>query len=100
MTHFHPLHVRTVPPALRLMTRHALLTYAAKHWPRWQLHALGAVVAAEAWIRQRFAQARGEHEAVGHFARLRALTGDLLRSRCVRARQRLLRTARALTPTP
>jgi GT2 family glycosyltransferase len=100
VTHFHPLHVRSVPPELRLMTRHALLTYAAKHWPRWQLRVLGAVVAAEALVRQRLAQARGQDDAAGHFARLRALTADLIRSRCVRARQRLLRTARALTPTP
>ncbi|MBO0698326.1 MAG: glycosyltransferase family 2 protein, partial [Zavarzinella sp.] len=32
VTHYSPLHTRPVPPELRLMTRHALLTYAAKYW--------------------------------------------------------------------
>ena len=34
VTHFLPLHTRPVPAPLRVMTRHALLTYAAKHWTR------------------------------------------------------------------
>ena len=37
VTHFLPLHTRSVPAPLRVMTRHALLTYAAKHWPRWPM---------------------------------------------------------------
>ena len=32
VTHHWPLHLRRVPAPLRLMTRHALLTYAKKHW--------------------------------------------------------------------
>ncbi|HET6571990.1 MAG TPA: glycosyltransferase family 2 protein, partial [Fimbriiglobus sp.] len=36
VTHHFPLHARAVPPPLRLVTRHALLTYSRKHWPRWQ----------------------------------------------------------------
>ena len=42
--HHHPLHGRAVPPHLRLITRHALLTYARKHWPRWQFRLPGGIV--------------------------------------------------------
>jgi GT2 family glycosyltransferase len=95
-THFRPLHTRPVPAPLRLMTRHALLTYGAKHWPTWQFRLLGGVVWAEAGLRQLLARCRGQSDSAGHFARLRALAGDMLRGRGIRARHRLLRSARAL----
>jgi GT2 family glycosyltransferase len=99
VTHFLPLHTRPVPAPLRVMTRHALLTYAAKHWTRPQFRALGGVVWAEAWVRQALALARGDTDAAGHFARLRALATDLLHGRGLRARFRLLRSAEALRRT-
>jgi hypothetical protein len=76
-----------------------LLTYAAKHWTRPQFRALGGVVWAEAWVRQALALARGDTDAAGHFARLRALATDLLHGRGLRARFRLLRSAEALRRT-
>ena len=82
------------------MTRHALLTYAAKHWPRWQFRVLGRVVSAEARVRQWLAGLRGDADAAGHCRRLCALARDLLRGRGLRARHRLLVSARALGGPP
>ncbi len=48
VTHHWPLHARRVPPPLRLVTRHALLTYAKRHWAGWQARLLSGVVWAEA----------------------------------------------------
>jgi N-acetylglucosaminyl-diphospho-decaprenol L-rhamnosyltransferase len=99
VTHFLPLHTRPVPAPLRVMTRHALLTYAAKHWSRRAFRTIGRIVWAEAWARQGLALVRGQIEAAGHFARLRALANDLLAGRGLRARSRLLRSAEALRRT-
>jgi GT2 family glycosyltransferase len=96
VTHFRPLHTRRVSAALRLMTRHALLTYAAKHWPRWQFRALSGLVWTEAFLRQTLATIRGQWESAGHFQRLRTLARDLIRGRGLRARHELLRSARTL----
>src|SRR5262245_54691278 len=96
VTHFRPLHTRRVSAALRLMTRHAPLTYAAKHWPHWQFRALGGLVWTEAIMRQVLASVRGQHDAAGQFARLRALARDLVRGRGLRARHQVLRSARTL----
>jgi N-acetylglucosaminyl-diphospho-decaprenol L-rhamnosyltransferase len=96
VTHFHPLHSRRVPPALRLVTRHALLTYAAKHWPAWQLRALGRLVGMEAACRRRLAEWRGDAEAAEHFERLKCLAADMTAGRSVRARALLARSARDL----
>jgi GT2 family glycosyltransferase len=100
VTHFRPLHTRPVPAPLRVMTRHALLTYGAKHWPNWQFRLLGWAVWGEAWLRQLLALGRGQGDAAGHFVRLRALAADLLRGRGLRARHRLLRSAKALSAGP
>jgi N-acetylglucosaminyl-diphospho-decaprenol L-rhamnosyltransferase len=100
VTHLSPLHTRPVPPPLRLMTRHALLTYAAKHWPRWQFQVLGRLVAADARVRGWLSAARGDSAGAAHCRRLAELAGDLLRGRGVRARHRLLTSARALNAAP
>jgi GT2 family glycosyltransferase len=63
LTHLRPLHARAVPPHLRLFTRHALLTYARKHWPAWQVRALAGLVGAEAWLRGRLARGREDAAA-------------------------------------
>ncbi|MGL4420225.1 MAG: glycosyltransferase, partial [Gemmataceae bacterium] len=52
--HLSPLHVRRVSPALRLITRHALLTYAKRYWRGWQFEALARIVQLEAWWNQQF----------------------------------------------
>src|SRR5205085_2482126 len=62
--HHHPLHTRAVPAAMRLITRHALLTYARRHWPGWQFKLLAAVVRLESAARRLWARWRGgEREA-------------------------------------
>src|SRR5262249_18281210 len=48
--HHRPLHLRPVSAPLRVLTRHALLTFAAKHWPAWQGRLLSALV----WLEARF----------------------------------------------
>ena len=53
LTHHCPLHTRAVSPPLRSVTRHALLTYARKHWRWWQFFLLCWVVRLEAWWRAR-----------------------------------------------
>jgi GT2 family glycosyltransferase len=87
--HHHPLHGRAVPPHLRLITRHALLTYAGKHWPAWQFRLLARVVRLEAWLRQ---VPRGPH--AGAFAALAGLAADLAAGRPASAARRLLRVVR------
>ena len=67
-----------------------------KHWPRWQFRALGWLVAGEARIRQSLSALRKDPDAVDHFRRLGQLARDLLRGRGVRARHRLLLSARSL----
>jgi N-acetylglucosaminyl-diphospho-decaprenol L-rhamnosyltransferase len=81
VTHHWPLHVRRVPPALRLITRHALLTYARRHWSGWQSRLLSGVVWAEAGVRQLWAAARGERTASRCFGHLRKLVGDVAAGR-------------------
>jgi N-acetylglucosaminyl-diphospho-decaprenol L-rhamnosyltransferase len=92
--HHHPLHQRTVPAHLRLFTRHALLTYGAKHWPGWQARLLARVVEVEAWFRKRVAQRRGEQQAADLFGRLGDLASDHALERRGIARKRLDRVVR------
>jgi GT2 family glycosyltransferase len=73
--HYNPLHQRGVPPAMRLITRHALMTYAARHWPSWQLGLLSGIVWIEAWMRRMWARWHGDCRSarifkyMGHIAR-------------------------------
>ncbi len=87
--HHHPLHVREVPPHIRLSTRHALLTYAAKHWPGWQSRLMGRIVQAEARLRQWWSRWHNDEPAAGVFGQLAALANDLLHGRRRTARRRL-----------
>jgi GT2 family glycosyltransferase len=89
VTHHRPLHSRPVPAHLRLITRHALLTYARKHWPSWQFRALAVLVQAAAWLRGGLAVCRGDHPAARVFQTLRALTRDLADGQTRTARRRL-----------
>jgi GT2 family glycosyltransferase len=96
--HRHPLHSRSVPAHLRVLTRHALLVYARKHWPNWQFRWLGRLVAAEAWLRGRWACHNGrKREAIPyrHLSRL-ARDPERVGTRAVRRRlERLVRLAGA-----
>jgi GT2 family glycosyltransferase len=89
LVHHQPLHTRAVPAHLRLVTRHALLTYAAKHWPRPQARLLAAVVRAEACCRHLLARCRGERLAADVFAELGRIAVALGRARRRAARRRV-----------
>jgi GT2 family glycosyltransferase len=93
-THHHPLHARRVPAHLRLVTRHALLTYARKHWPAWQTRLLAGIIRVEAWWRRRQAWRRGDALRAGLFDSLGRMVGDFARGRITAASQRLLRVVR------
>jgi GT2 family glycosyltransferase len=92
--HHRPLHTRAVPPYLRAVTRHSLLTYARKHWPCWQFRLLAGIVALEAGLRRWWTRRRGDAEAAGCFDQMGALAADLARGRPARARRRLQRLVR------
>ena len=96
VVHHTPLHTREVPAPLRLMTRHALLTYGRKHWPRWQTWLLGGLIWAEAGVRQFRAWWRGDRNATRIHGELRRLVGDVLGSDEEAVRQCIRRTAQHL----
>jgi GT2 family glycosyltransferase len=96
VVHHHPLHNRSVPPHLRLITRHALLTYAAKHWPRWQVLLLGAIIRVEAWVRRWRARAGGDCGAAEVFRTLGQTAKELGAGLTSAAGRRLLRVVRRL----
>ncbi len=87
--HHRPLHTRAVPPHLHLITRHALLTYAGKHWPAWQAGLMARIVRLETWLAGwRSGAARDV------LAELDRIAGDLLCDRTAQARARMLRVVR------
>ncbi len=88
--HHQPLHARPVPPHIRLVTRHALLAYAAKHWPAWQRAVLGGVVRVEAAARWLGAWLAGDPEAVHTFAELGRVVGEMRRGEAAEAHARLV----------
>jgi GT2 family glycosyltransferase len=98
VTHHWPLHARRVPAPLRLMTRHALLTYARKHWAGWRSRVMSAVVWAEAGLRQGWAAVRGDWDASRCYGQLRRLVGDVAAGRERDARRRIRYAAAFLDP--
>ena len=94
--HHHPLHSRARPAALRLVTRHSLLTFARKNWPAWQVRLLARVVGIEARIRTWFAHGRGDFSEAAVFTELERLAGDLLADDLDTARERLERVIRGI----
>ncbi|HBI42400.1 MAG TPA: glycosyltransferase [Planctomycetales bacterium] len=92
--HHYPLHGRRVPPHLRLVTRHALLTYGLKHWPAWQARFLTVVVGVEASARRTFARWKGDAGAAKVFGDMGRLAADLGRGRPRAAWRRLQRVVR------
>lgn len=98
--HHNPLHGRTVPHHLRVVTRHSLLTYAAQHWPGWQYRLLGAIVRLEACWRRFWAWWRKDTQAMEVYRQLDALVGDLLGDKPKTARKRLERIIDQQLPKP
>ena len=68
--HHRPLHRRELSARLRVFTRHALLTYAAKHWKTWELQLMAAVVRLEALLRQAVADWKEHPRDVAYFKAL------------------------------
>jgi GT2 family glycosyltransferase len=91
IVHYRPLHRRTVAAPMRLLTRHALLTYARKHWPAWQTRMLAGIVQAESTFRSSRAHWSGDYESAGVFDELKRIAEDTGAGRVKRARRRLLR---------
>jgi N-acetylglucosaminyl-diphospho-decaprenol L-rhamnosyltransferase len=89
LIHHRPLHTRAVPAHLRVFTRHALLTYAVKHWAAWQSRILAGCVRLEAWIREKWASWHGERETAELFGQLRSMAADMHQGRRRAARRRL-----------
>jgi GT2 family glycosyltransferase len=95
VVHHNPLHSRAVPAHLRLLTRHALLTYASKHWPRRQFRLLTGIVQGEAWLRRLGALLQGDGGTARLFGTMGAIAADLARRRPHRARRRLDQVVRS-----
>ncbi len=89
VTHHFPLHTRQVPAPLRLVTRHALLTYARKHWANWQAKLLCGIVWMEALAREKLAVRHQNAPAAECFRQLRALVGDVYHRRECEAQGRI-----------
>ncbi len=94
VVHHRPLHGRLVPPHLRLITRHALLTYATKHWPVWQRRVLAGIVGAEARVRGALARRRGDAGAGAVFDELAGLAAEVAAGWPGAAARRLARVVR------
>jgi GT2 family glycosyltransferase len=77
VVHHHPLHQRTVPAVLRMVTRHSLMVYAAKHWPAWQFRLLTRIVQAEARLRRLGAWWSGDSRQARVFATLTSICRSL-----------------------
>jgi N-acetylglucosaminyl-diphospho-decaprenol L-rhamnosyltransferase len=89
--HHRPLHVRSIPPLLRTITRHALLSYARNHWPHWQFRLLAGIVRYEAFSKRIIAQMMGDATSATLCEQLVAIVGLLEQGRVEDARRRLLR---------
>lgn len=89
VVHRDPLHGRPQPAVMRLVTRHSLLTFAFKHWPRWQARLLTRLVKVEAACRSWWSRFRGDPREAAVFHHLRALANEVLADQPGLARQRL-----------
>lgn len=96
LVHHDPLHRRALPTSLRLATRHSLLTYARKHWPRWQFKLLAGVVGLEAWGRGAMARWRGDQQQAAHYRELGQMARELRGRQTAAARRRLDKTVQKL----
>jgi N-acetylglucosaminyl-diphospho-decaprenol L-rhamnosyltransferase len=92
--HHNPLHGRTVPDALRVVTRHSLLTYAKKHWASWPFWLLARLVLVEALLRKLGRLCVGDGKGAELFAELMRLSWDIGRGKLRAARRRLERLTR------
>jgi len=96
--HHDPLHRRAVPPGLRLITRHSLLTYALRHWPGWQFALLTGIVRLEACARRLWSRWHGDEQGAGLFAAMGRVARDLWHGNGAAARRRLEAAVRGVDP--
>jgi GT2 family glycosyltransferase len=96
VVHHHPLHQRAVPAVLRVVTRHSLMTYAAKHWPRWQFRLLTRVVQTEAALRRLRSWWAGDGQEAKLFATLTDICRDLRQNDGAGAQKRIEQAIRHL----
>jgi GT2 family glycosyltransferase len=96
VVHHQPLHLRTVPAALRLVIRHSLMTYAARHWPGWQFRLLTHLVQLEAKLRGLAARWQADAQQARIFATLGLLCRDLRRDDNEAAQRRIAQTVRRI----
>jgi N-acetylglucosaminyl-diphospho-decaprenol L-rhamnosyltransferase len=96
VVHHHPLHQRAVPAVLRMVTRHSLMMYAAKHWPAWQFRLLTRVVQMETGLRRLAAWWAGDPPQARMLAMLSELCADLRNDRRASAHGRIVQAIRHL----
>jgi GT2 family glycosyltransferase len=94
IVHHRPLHARAVAVPIRVLTRHALMTYAAKHWPRWQSRLLAQIIQAESWIRCQWKGWKGDGDKAAQFAALQSIAADFASGNSPAAQSRLRRFIR------
>ena len=70
VVHHAPIHVRRVPPRLRVITRQALMTYARKHWSKNESKWMCRVIRCEAFVMGIWARFLGDSRAVKWYDRL------------------------------
>jgi N-acetylglucosaminyl-diphospho-decaprenol L-rhamnosyltransferase len=96
VVHHNPLHRRAVPAVLRMVTRHSLLTYAAKHWPRWQFRVLSRIIRTEALTRRLWAWWQGDTPQARTFGEMGMLAAELSRGDRESAQARIARAIRTI----
>ncbi|MSR30663.1 MAG: glycosyltransferase family 2 protein [Gemmataceae bacterium] len=70
MVHHSPIHMRRVPPRLKVITRQALMTYAMKHWGKKEARWMCKIIRWEGVARALLARFRGDAREEKWFARL------------------------------
>ncbi len=95
VVHHRPLHSRAVAVPIRVLTRHAFMTYADKHWPRWQSRLLARMVQAESWVRNRWKRLKSDHDKTAQFAALQSIAAHFAKGNPMAAHNLLRRFIRA-----
>ncbi|MFT3883194.1 MAG: glycosyltransferase family 2 protein [Gemmatales bacterium] len=87
--HMEPLQNRELTEPMRVITRHAALTYFRKHLSRWQFIGLAQIIKVEARLRSLWHRLRGRAQSADMMNCLVELTGFLERGDEALARQTL-----------
>jgi N-acetylglucosaminyl-diphospho-decaprenol L-rhamnosyltransferase len=93
--HHRPLHARAVAVPIRVLTRHALLTYSSKHWLAWQFQILAWLVRSEARVRTWWKRWKRDVDKAEQYAVLGEIGREMSLGNPAAARRRLLRFIRS-----